>query len=112
MPYISVKTNVALKSDKILEIKSLLGKAMSIIGKSEQWLMVSIEDGYALWFSGTDEPAAIAEVSQFGFASASVYNQLTAEVTKIISSATGVVPERIYVKYDEIKYWGFGGRNL
>ncbi len=113
MPFINVKTNAAVAQDKKQSIKSSLGTAISAIpGKTENWLMVGIEPEYALWFKGSDAPAAMVEVSVYGSASASNYNVLTAKITEILNSELGISPDRIYVKYCETPNWGWNGSNF
>ena len=113
MPFINVKTNTAVAQDKKESIKTALGKAITAIpGKSESWLMVGIEPETALWFKGSDAPAAMVEVSVFGSASASAYNALTAEVTDVLKVNLGISPDRVYVKYTETPNWGWNGSNF
>ena len=46
MPCIQVKTNVSTSREKADAIKAALGQAIGFLpGKSEDWLMVAIEDG-------------------------------------------------------------------
>ena len=52
MPYIDSKITVQLSERKKEEIKSELGKLISTLGKTEDYLMVGIEDSYDLWFGG------------------------------------------------------------
>ena len=59
--------------------------------------MVGIEPESALWFKGSDAPAAMVEVSVYGSASASAYNALTAEVTDVLNLNLGIPSDRIYV---------------
>ena len=113
MPFINVKTNAAVSADKKESIKTALGQAITAIpGKSESWLMVGIEPETALWFKGSDAPAAMVEVSVFGSASASAYSALTAKVTDVLNSDLGIAPDRIYVKYSETPNWGWNGSNF
>lgn len=113
MPFINVKTNAAVPADKKESIKTALGKAITAIpGKSENWLMVGIEPESALWFKGSDAPAAMVEVSVYGSASASAYNALTAEVTDVLNLNLGIPSDRIYVKYSETPNWGWNGSNF
>lgn len=111
MPFIDTKTNVSISKEQEDALKTEFGKAISLIGKSETWLMLSFESG-SLWFKGSDDAAAIAEVKLYGRASASAYNALTAKLTEIISRVLGVPAGRIYVKYEEVEYWGLGGSNF
>ena len=52
MPYIDSKITVKLSDSKKEEIKSAMGKLIATLGKSEDYLMVGIEDSYDLWFGG------------------------------------------------------------
>ena len=74
--------------------------------------MLGFEGDCGLWFKGSDAPAAIAEVKLYGRASSSAYNALTGKLTEIISDVLGVPAGRIYVKYEEVEYWGLGGSNF
>ena len=86
---------------------------MSLIGKSENWLMVNFEDNCRLYFKGDNsEETAIVEVALFGKASDSQYDAMTSEITKVISETLGVNASRIYVKYQEVDHWGFNGFNF
>ena len=113
MPFINVKTNAEVNAEKMEAIKSQLGQAITAIpGKSEGWLMVGIEPSYALWFKGSDAPAAMVEVSVFGSASSSAYNALTGKVTGILNSELGIPKARVYVKYASTNDWGWNGNNF
>ena len=63
MPCIQVKTNVKTSRQAAEEIKEALGQAISCLpGKSEDWLMVSIEDGCQMFFGGKgSRPIAMGE---------------------------------------------------
>lgn len=113
MPFINVKTNTAVPKDKETAIKSALGEAITAIpGKSETWLMVGIEPEYTLYFQGTDEPAAMVDVSIYGNASSSALSNLTGKISSILSAELGISPSRIYVKYSQTPDWGWNGSNL
>ena len=113
MPFINVKTNEKVSNDIANEIKSELGKAITAIpGKSEGWLMVGIEDEYKLWFKGTDEPAAIVEVSVYGSPSAPAMNDLTGRITDILTDHLSVPGDRVYVSYFSTPNWGWNGSNF
>ena len=112
MPFIDFKTNVSVSKESSDALKARFGSAMADLGKSESWLMVNIEGDKALYFGGSDEPAAIAEVALFGRANAGQYDKMTADMTDIISELLPVSPGRIYVKYEEVDHWGFNGGNF
>ena len=113
MPFIDIKTNVT--ADKSLKetIKSRMGQAITAIpGKSEGWLMVSVEDKADLWFQGNDSPAAIAEVKVFGTPSPKAMNDLTGRITDTLSELLGVPGDRVYVAYFPTDSWGWNGSNF
>ena len=88
MPFINVKTNAAVPSDKMDGIKTRLGQAITAIpGKSEGWLMVGIEGEQMLYFRGTAEPAAMVSVSLYGTASGNAMSTLTAHISGILTDA-------------------------
>ncbi len=114
MPYINAKTNVAISKETEIEIKKKLGKAIELIpGKSENWLMVSLEERCSLYFKGrSDNAIAFVEVKLFGSADDGAYDKLTAAVTKILKEELNIAPDQIYVKYEEVSHWGWNGNNL
>ena len=113
MPFINTKTNIAISKEKEENIKSKLGQAISIIGKSESWLMVNFEDNSRLYFRGDNtEPMAFVTVDLYGKAGSTRYNQLTSEITSILNDELGIDGDKVYVKYSEIENWGWNGNNL
>ncbi len=113
MPFINVLTNTAVSPDKKTTIKTALGKAITAIpGKSEGWLMIGIAPEYTLYFRGSDDAAAMVEVSVFGGAKPEAYNALTVQICDILSNELGIDPARIYVKYTETGNWGWDGSNF
>ena len=113
MPYISVKTPFKAEKPAAEKMKAEFGKAIEILpGKTERWLMVSFDSQDEMFFAGSAEPSAIAEISIFGKAKPEYYEKLTAEVCRIISENTKIPSDRIYVKYSETDNWGFNGTNF
>lgn len=113
MPFINTKTTVEISAEKAESIKSKFGKAISLIGKSESWLMVNFEEKCRLYFKGDNsQDIAFVEVALFGKANDSQYDALTKELTDIISGELSVDPSRIYIKYEEVDHWGYSGFNF
>ena len=112
MPFINVKTNVDAQSSKEL-LKSQLGEAITAIpGKSEGWLMVQLEDKLDMWFKGSDKPCIMFEVSIFGNASDSAYDDLTKRICSVAEKTLSISPDRVYVKYAEVEHWGYNNFNF
>lgn len=113
MPYISLKTNVKLSAEQEISIKEKLGKAIAIIpGKSESWLMISVEDNCHMWFKGkNDSPIAFVEIKSFGAIPSSASEKLTPEICSIMETA-GIASACTYVRYEETSVWGWNGSNF
>lgn len=114
MPYIDFKTSVPISAEKEGALRSRFGKAIALLpGKSESWLMLSFQGDCRMAFRGEEKPGcALLRVSLFGRADAADYGRLTAELTGIAASELGLDASRVYIVYDEIKYWGWNGSNL
>lgn len=113
MPFINTKVNVSLTPEKKDSIAARYGKAASIIGKSESWLMLGFEDNCSLYFRGDkNAPIAYVDVSIYGSSSPSAFSKLTAEITKILGDELSVSPDHIYVKYSPVPDWGWNGGNF
>lgn len=114
MPYISTKTTVTIDENKKEAIKTKFGAAIELLpGKSENWLMLSFEEGSSMYFKGSSEkPLAFVEVKLFGKASNEAYGNLTKAITEILNVELGILPECIYVKYEEVSTWGWDGSNF
>ncbi len=112
MPFIDCKITKQLTDDEKDEIKTQLGRAVSIIHKPECYLMVGIADGYTLYMAGARvRSGAYVSVSLYGAVNAKAYDALTAEICKILQKY-GVEGAHTYVTYHEIENWGYNGGNF
>lgn len=111
MPFINVKTNSALSAEKKDIIKRRLFDCISVIpGKSDRYLMVAVEDKIDMAFHRDSESAmAMVEVKIFGSSTKDAYQRLTAAICLILSDEANVPGENCYVKFEEVKYWGYNG---
>lgn len=113
MPFINVKTNVEIPAEQELRLKSGLAEAAALIGKGENWLMAGFEDNCRLYFRGeADAPIAFVEVKLYGAKDAQAYDRMTGAVTQLLHKVLNVPEDHVYVKYEEVQYWGWNGRNF
>ena len=114
MPFINVKTNAAVSKEKCEAIKSALGQAITALpGKSEQWLMVGIDDNYDLWFSGEKmDKAAYVSVALYGSCASDAYDRLTGQICTLYQDVLGIPADRVYVSYHPVHDWGWNGNNF
>lgn len=114
MPFIISRTNCDITRTQELQLKSRLGKAISLVpGKSEQFLLLGFEPNSHLWLRGDDsQPIAYIEAAIWGNEAHLGYDQFTAEVTHIFNEELGIEPECIYIRYADIPDWGVAGMNF
>ncbi len=114
MPYINCKVSVPLTAEKETALKEALGKAISLIpGKTESWLMVSIESGAHLWLGGkNDQPHAMVETKVFGSVKPKDVEDLTAGVCDLLKKQLGIEPENVYLTCEGYENWGWNRQNL
>ena len=111
MPYIKTTTNIKIDDIKLSNIKSKMGEAIKIMGKTEDWLMLSFEDNIKMYFKGSNQnPMAFIEVKVLGSVNNS--NEMTSELSNIISNELGISPNNIYISYQGYSDWGYNGSNF
>lgn len=114
MPFIDVKTTVAMNEAQKESVKSKLGAWIQAIpGKSEEWLMVGIQDDYCLYFKGNQNaPTAFVQVEVYGNENKAAFNKLTGEICNILNAELGIPKDRVYVSYLATTNWGWNGGNF
>ena len=113
MPFIDSKITVAVTPEKKEVLKAEFGQAISLLHKSENYLMVGLEDNYDLWMAGKKlEKGAYVAVSLLGNAAPSDYDKLTAKICEIYERELGIPGSAVYVTYHPISDWGWNGANF
>lgn len=114
MPMIITKTTTTISKAQEAALTKSFGEAIALLpGKSEEWLMLSFEDGQRMAFRGSCESElCYIEVNLLGAASREAYDRLTAKLCELVSETLGVPTSGIYVKYEEAKTWGYDGFNF
>ena len=114
MPFILSKVSTPLTSAQEKELKSRLGRAISLIpGKSEAYLLCDFESDAHLYLRGEqDAPIAYITVSIFASEDHLGMNALFHAITDAFHEVLGIPPDRIYIKYDDISVWGVCGQAI
>lgn len=113
MPYIQTRTNVKIDKEKEIRIKEELGRAITLLGKSEDWLMIEFVPECNMYFQGDNEKLiAYVDIKIYGHGTREAFNQMTREVSRILNMELGIDPGNIYVSYREYDNWGFNGVNF
>jgi phenylpyruvate tautomerase len=109
MPFLRIQTNHPLSDT---EARSLAARATTVVadqlGKPERYVMTSVESNPAMQFAGTDAPLAYLELKSIGLPE-SLTADLSRALCMMMTSATGVEPDRIYIEFSDAprKMWGW-----
>ena len=113
MPFIDSKITVKLTDEKKESIKARLGQVVSLLHKSETYLMVGFDDGYDLYMGGNKlEKGAYVSVSLFGSASSADYEKMTGAICNVMQEELGIPGDKVYVTYHGVNDWGWNGSNF
>jgi phenylpyruvate tautomerase PptA (4-oxalocrotonate tautomerase family) len=109
MPYISVNiTNKLSESEKDF-LKSQLGQLITIIpDKSEDVLMIGINDCFTIYFAGEKkEKSAFVDIKVFGKAETSYKSELTKAIFALFATLFGITGDNLFLTFTESDNWGF-----
>lgn len=111
MPYVNTKTNLSVPAETAEKIKERLGKAIALFpGKSESWLMTSLEGDVRMYFQGEEKPVVFADVCLFGTPERKACEAFAKEMTGAFADILNVSPDCIYIKFSGIENWSWNGR--
>lgn len=108
MPFVNTKVTVKITEEQEKTLKEEMGKAMSLVGKSEAYLMVGFEDNCRLWFGGNnDGETAFVDIALLGSVSKENATLLTKEICSVINRVLSIPADRVYVKFTPTEVWGY-----
>jgi phenylpyruvate tautomerase PptA (4-oxalocrotonate tautomerase family) len=111
MPYLHIRTNVSVEpaqqSASLARCSTAVAEAL---GKSERYVMVSLEAGQAMRFAGDDAPCAYLELKSIGLPEARSA-ELSATLCALIEAQLQIPQQRIYIEFaDAARHmWGWNG---
>lgn len=113
MPMIEAKVTMQLPAEKRDVLKAEFGKAITIIGKPESYLMINLIDNQDLYFSGNKlDKGAYVEVKVLGSVDAGASDKMTAKVCEILEKELGIPCNAVYISYWGTSNWGWNGGNF
>ncbi len=110
---IEAKVSMNLPEEKRDVLKADFGKAISILGKPESYLMINLIDEQDLYFGGKKlEKGAYVEVKVLGTVNADSSSKMTSELCRILKDRLGIPGDSVYVSYWGTSNWGWNGNNF
>lgn len=113
MPYINIKTSIPVPEERQIAVKTALGQSMSLMGKSEKYVMIGFEDNIPMYFGGEkQEYCAFVDIKVFGEVDPTQADNMTEMVCRTLDMCLQIPPENVYVTYQGISDWGWNGKNF
>lgn len=113
MPCINAKVSVPLEPEKKDALKADFGKAISLMGKPETYLMVCLEENATIYLGGKKlERGAFVEVSALGQIDSGQSQKMSAEICDILKRRLDIPGDGVYITYQGYKDWGWNGGNF
>lgn len=113
MPFIQTQVSIPVTKEQEEKLKEKLGQTITVLGKSETWLMIGLEDNCRLFFQGEKtEKIAFVEIKLYGKANRQSYEEMTKRVSDIFEEVLEIPKDKLYVTYQEYSHWGFNGSNF
>ncbi|MHB8061243.1 MAG: phenylpyruvate tautomerase MIF-related protein [Ruminiclostridium sp.] len=111
MPYIDVNISKKLSDSEKDVLKAKLGELISIIpGKTEESLMIGINDGYTMYFSGQKkENVAFLNIKLYKPSELEYKKELTKKIFEFFEKEYAIAGENLYMTFDEYDSWATRG---
>ncbi|HEY5583174.1 MAG TPA: phenylpyruvate tautomerase MIF-related protein [Ruminiclostridium sp.] len=111
MPYIDVNISIKLSDHEKDVLKTKLGELISIIpGKTESGLMIGINDGYTMYFSGQKkEKVAYLNIKLYKQAEYEYKNELSKKIFEFFEKEYDITGYNLYMNFDEYSSWATRG---
>ena len=113
MPFINSKVTVPVSEEQKEKIKSEFGKAASIIGKPEAYVMIGFEENCSLYFAGEKlDKGAYVSVDILGSGNSAAFDKMTGKICEVLKAELDIPSNHVYVEYRTTPDWGYNGRNF
>jgi len=108
MPYFKIETNQSLDASGVEQLlKDASTFACELLGKPENYIMVSIHQGVLMSFAGNTMPVAYVKLKSIGLAKDKC-GGYSKDICEFVETQLGISPDRIYIDFADIDGKMFG----
>lgn len=114
MPLLQIHTNQQLTADlQTTFLKQASKTVAEALGKSEQYVMIRLNQGQPMLFAGSNAPLAFLELKSLGLPEENT-TQLSATLCELIQSQLTIPSDRIYIEFSNAQrhMWGWDRRTF
>lgn len=114
MPYLKLETNQNFSPESCQQLLKSLSKGIAdILGKSENYVMISLETAKPMLFSGNGQTTAFVELKSLGLPEEQTAT-FSRKLCSLIEAQTGIKAERIYIEFSGSArhMWGWNNKTF
>lgn len=114
MPYLKLETNQQISPDSNQQhLKALSQGVAEMLGKSENYVMITLESAQPMFFAGNDQPTAFVELKSLGLPEEQTAS-FSSTLCQLIETQMGISKERIYIEFSgpARHMWGWNGKTF
>ncbi|MFN3077213.1 MAG: phenylpyruvate tautomerase MIF-related protein [Alphaproteobacteria bacterium] len=111
MPMLKIQTNVTLAAEAAEALLTEASRTVAgTLGKPENYVMVSLQQGLPMMFAGSSAPLAYLELKSIGLADGQT-SPASKALCALMDKALGVPPSRVYIEFANApgRMWGYNG---
>ena len=110
MPLISISTNKNIKNQHIF-LKKSSNFISSLLDKSEDFVMVKLNDSLQIYFAGKDSPCCFIEIKSIGSIEPS---KMSKPICEFFSNELDISKERIYIFFQNVdpSMWAWNSKTF
>lgn len=108
MPYFSIETNQAVDDSSRPDLlKKTSAFVSDLLGKPEQYVMISIEPKTAMAFGGSGQPAAFVRLKSIGLPEERC-SEFSEKICGFLQKELGISKDRVFIDFKNLKGHMFG----
>ena len=114
MPYLQIQTNQSVNAEKSQKLMQNASKTVAeILGKSENYVMVALQDSTQMIFAGNSEPLAYLQLKSLGLPESST-GDFSQALCSLLNKELGIAPERVYIEFTgpDRHMWGWNNKTF
>ncbi len=103
MPYFSIQTNQTVDQPTQQELlKKSTGFVADLLGKPEQYVMISMQTSAPLMFGDSDDPTALVELKSIGLPRDRC-GEFAEKISGFVQAELGAPPDRVFIDFKELE---------
>jgi phenylpyruvate tautomerase PptA (4-oxalocrotonate tautomerase family) len=96
------------QSKKTAFLKECSSTISKILGKPEQYVMISYKHSDGMYFNGSEDPAAFCHLASIGRIGPDYNPKVSSAICKVLSTHLSIPSERVYIQFYDSQASNFG----